>query len=177
MQNKKLLYIAIACCLAMSGCAATQSSNSYSAVYAAKVSPVTITPLPILVDVDVSEKRIPHKISIPYTPLISHKELREQAMGELLFQSGGDILLEPRYDIKQTDKEFEVLLSGFVGKYSNFRQAKLTDADALSTHTLLPTVVQTQSTTDVSKIGEKRVKPIVPILILSGLLILIIGTQ
>ena len=116
-------------CLTQTGC--VTNTLTTATIRNTPIKAPTLVPMPLTADIEVSKERVKHIMKFDSSELMSQASMKQKIKGELLFQSGGDLLLEPRFIITRKataqDLDIDVTVDAFVGKYKNFRMATLED--------------------------------------------------
>lgn len=127
---KKLVF-AIAIGLLVVSCS-TPSLVSYSAKTAEL--PYSIKALPMTSQLNVSETKVSAVVKVGKKDVKKSKKLMEDwAVSEALKKTGGDILLEPRYEYDYKNNVLvSVTVSGYPATFSNFRPMTVEDAETIN---------------------------------------------
>lgn len=127
---KKLVFA-----IAVIMCAVSCSTPSFVS-YSAKTAdlPYSIKALPMTSQLNVSETKVSAIVKVGKNDLKKSKKMMEDwAVSEALKQTGGDILLEPRYEYNYKNNVLvSVTVSGYPATFSNFRPMTKEDAETIN---------------------------------------------
>lgn len=129
-MNIKIISAAVLATLALSSCS-TISHTASTVGVDTKVFSLTVA------DMNVAKEKVSATAEWSWNPLsnVSLKEQKKSAEARLLKESGADVLVEPRYEVKRRGfmRGGSVTVSGYPATYANFRRMTESDAQTVAT--------------------------------------------
>lgn len=129
-MNKSILLTL--CVVLFSSCQVTLRTGT-----TAPVEDIGVHQYPTVADLDVKEEKVTQTVEWNFVPFNlgqpSMKVRKSNLIAEMLQSHSGDVLLEPQTIFtKESFGKRTLTVSGFVGKFKNFRKASETDLKALA---------------------------------------------
>lgn len=127
-MNKGLIFAAALAVVALSSCT-TINDTAYTTVPETMVVNMTVA------DIDVSQKQVTATTTYGWNPFRTTQSRKANAEAKALRESGADVLVEPTYEIESRGifRGGSVTVTGHPGKFVNFRNMTLKDAEIIST--------------------------------------------
>jgi hypothetical protein len=106
-----------------------QSSKTTNDVIMGSFETTPLLLMPQVADLEIDQERSELRLVETNSPFFSLKAAKKLARGKLLLQANADVLVDPRYVVKQTEDKVTIEIRAYAATYKNLRDATLTDFD------------------------------------------------